>query len=49
MLEETIDLNQKIRRVLEDLEVEIEEQEAVVTVDPLPTIHGHRRQLQQQL
>lgn len=46
-LKETIDLNQKLGRVLEDLEVEIEEQKAVVTVDALPTIKGHRRQLQQ--
>lgn len=47
VLEETIDLNQKISRVLEDLEVEIEEQKAIVRVDTLPTIKGHRRQLQQ--
>jgi PAS domain S-box-containing protein len=47
VLEETIDLNQKVSRVLEDLEVEIEEQDAVITVDPLPTIKGHRRQVQQ--
>jgi signal transduction histidine kinase len=47
VLEETIDLNQKISRVLEDLEVEIHEQKAIVTVERLPTIKGHRRQLQQ--
>lgn len=46
-LEEKVDLNQKIARVLEDLEVEIEEKGAVITVSQLPTIMGHRRQLQQ--
>ena len=46
-LEERVDLNQKVARVLEDLEVEIEERNAVIRVDNLPTIIGHRRQLQQ--
>jgi signal transduction histidine kinase len=45
--EEMVDLNQKVKLVLEDLEVEVEEKKAIVTVDPLPTIRGHRRQLQQ--
>ena len=44
---ETIDLNEKIRNVLEDLELEIAEKAAVVTADPLPTIQGHKRQMQQ--
>lgn len=46
-LDENVDLNQKVSRVLEDLEVEIEEKKAVITVGFLPTIKGHRRQLQQ--
>jgi signal transduction histidine kinase len=46
-LEEKVDLNQKLSRVLEDLELEIEERHAVIKLDPLPTIKGHRRQLQQ--
>jgi PAS domain S-box-containing protein len=44
---EVIDLNQKVRLVLEDLELEVEEKQARITVDPLPSIEGHRRQLQQ--
>ncbi|RYZ62626.1 MAG: PAS domain S-box protein [Chitinophagaceae bacterium] len=47
VLEETIDLNQKLSRVLEDLEVEIEEKKALIVVDPLPVVKGHRRQMQQ--
>ena len=46
-LEERVDLNQKLSRVLDDLEVEIEEKKAVVRVDSLPSITGHRRHLQQ--
>jgi len=45
--DEMVDLNQKVKRVLEDLEVEVEENKAIISVDPLPTIKGHRRQLQQ--
>jgi light-regulated signal transduction histidine kinase (bacteriophytochrome) len=33
--------------VLEDLEMVIDEKGAKITIEPLPTIHGHRRQLQQ--
>lgn len=44
---ESIDLNQKIQRVLEDLEISIEEKHAVITVGKLPTVNGYRRQLQQ--
>ena len=47
IIEETVDLNQKLKAVLEDLELEIEEKKAKVIADPLPTIKGHRRQLQQ--
>ena len=44
---ETIDLNNKVKNVLEDLEVEIQEKNAVINVGELPTIKGHRRQIQQ--
>ncbi|RYF82043.1 MAG: hypothetical protein EON98_11720 [Chitinophagaceae bacterium] len=44
---EQIDLNQKVRNVLEDLELEVQERGAIVQVDDLPTISGHRRQMQQ--
>jgi signal transduction histidine kinase len=47
VLDEMVDLNEKVCLVLEDLEVEISEKNASITVDPLPTIKGHRRQLQQ--
>lgn len=42
-----IDLNQKVTQVLEDLEVEIEEKKAIITVGVLPIVKGHRRQMQQ--
>ena len=45
--QEMVDLNVKLRNVLEDLEVEIDEKKALITVGSLPTIMGHRRQLQQ--
>lgn len=45
--QEVVDLNTKVRNVLEDLEVEIDEKKAVITVAPLPKILGHKRQLQQ--
>ena len=44
---ETVDLNRKVQNVLEDLELEVHERNATVTMDPLPTITGHKRQLQQ--
>lgn len=44
---ETIDLNEKIQKVLEDLELTIEEKKAVITVEKLPVVRGFRRQLQQ--
>jgi len=44
---EPIDLNQKIRTVLGDLELEIEEKKAQITVGEMPVINGNRRQLQQ--
>lgn len=44
---EAVNLNEKVARVLADLEVAIEEKGAQVVVEPLPTILGNRRQLQQ--
>jgi PAS domain S-box-containing protein len=45
--EETVDLNQVLSMVLEDLELEIEEKQAQIVSEDLPVIHGHKRQLQQ--
>jgi light-regulated signal transduction histidine kinase (bacteriophytochrome) len=44
---ETVNLNKKVKLVLEDLELMIQEKHAVITVEDLPTIKGYRRQLQQ--
>jgi PAS domain S-box-containing protein len=44
---ESIDVNMKIRNVLEDLELDIQEKKAIVRVGQLPVIKGYRRQLQQ--
>lgn len=44
---EEIDLNKKVQTVLADLELVIKENGAKITVSTLPTIKGHRRQLQQ--
>ena len=44
---EFIDLNQKLQKVLEDLELEIEEKSAIIQVGKLPVVKGYRRQLQQ--
>jgi PAS domain S-box-containing protein len=44
---ESIDLNVKVQRVLEDLEIDIQEKNATVIVGRLPVIQGYRRQLQQ--
>jgi PAS domain S-box-containing protein len=44
---ERIDLNQKVVRVLEDLELDIQEKSAIIHVGNLPTVKGYRRQLQQ--
>ena len=44
---ESIDLNQKVQRVLEDLELDVEEKRAVINVAELPVVKGYRRQLQQ--
>ena len=44
---EWIDLNAKLKLVLEDLELAIEEKKAKIHVGPMPKIKGHRRQIQQ--
>ncbi|RYZ52360.1 MAG: PAS domain-containing sensor histidine kinase, partial [Chitinophagaceae bacterium] len=44
---EEIDLHQKFKTILSDLELMISEKEAVVELSHLPTITGYRRQLQQ--
>jgi light-regulated signal transduction histidine kinase (bacteriophytochrome) len=44
---ESVDLNQKLQKVLEDLELDIEEKNAIVEVQKLPVVKGYRRQLQQ--
>lgn len=44
---EMIDLNVKVQRVLEDLELDIEEKRAVIEVAKLPVLQGYKRQLQQ--
>lgn len=44
---EEIDLNQKVKLVLTDLELLIAEKKAVIRVDKLPVIKGLRRQIQQ--
>jgi light-regulated signal transduction histidine kinase (bacteriophytochrome) len=44
---ESIDLNQKVQNVLEDLDLDIQGKTAKVTVGKLPVVQGYRRQLQQ--
>ncbi|HUC79403.1 MAG TPA: histidine kinase dimerization/phospho-acceptor domain-containing protein [Flavisolibacter sp.] len=44
---ETIDLNEQIKRVLQDLDLDIQEKEAAIVVENLPTVQGYKRQLQQ--
>jgi signal transduction histidine kinase len=44
---EWIDLNEKLQKVLEDLELDIEQKNAVIEVKQLPPIFGYTRQLQQ--
>lgn len=44
---ENIDLNQKVKLVLSDLEILIAEKQATVNVGLLPVVRGYRRQLQQ--
>jgi PAS domain S-box-containing protein len=44
---ESVDLNEKLKRVLEDLDLDIEEKGATVNIGKLPVVQGYRRQLQQ--
>ncbi|MBB1285368.1 PAS domain-containing protein [Flavisolibacter sp. BT320] len=44
---ETIDLNEKISRILSDLELLVAEKEGIVEKGNLPTVKGYRRQLEQ--
>lgn len=44
---EAVDLNKKVQLVLEDLEVEVQQKGATVTVGPLPEVQANRRQMQQ--
>jgi light-regulated signal transduction histidine kinase (bacteriophytochrome) len=44
---EEVGMNQLVDQVLGDLDLEIEEKDAKITVDKLFTIYGHHRQLQQ--
>jgi PAS domain S-box-containing protein len=44
---EWINLNDKLQKVLEDLELDIQQKNAVIEVKQLPSILGYRRQLQQ--
>ncbi|HEX2535881.1 MAG TPA: PAS domain-containing protein [Chitinophagaceae bacterium] len=47
--QEDIDLNKKVRMVLGDLELEVEQKGARIKVAPLPHLKGHKRQMQQLL
>ncbi|MDQ3278418.1 MAG: PAS domain-containing protein [Bacteroidota bacterium] len=44
---ERVDLGETVQRVLEDLELDIEEKKAVVKMGKLPFVNGYKRQLQQ--
>lgn len=44
---EPVDLNEKMKKILSDLEIAIEEKQAQIRIGPLPTVVGNRRQLQQ--
>jgi PAS domain S-box-containing protein len=44
---QSIDLNEKIARLQEDLELDISEKHAIIQTSPLPVVQGYRRQLQQ--
>jgi PAS domain S-box-containing protein len=46
---EEVDLNERVKRVLEDLELDIAEKNAQVFVGAMPKIQGYGRQLQQLL
>jgi PAS domain S-box-containing protein len=44
---ESIDLNLKLKNVMEDLELDIEKKKADIQVQQLPVVNGYRRQLEQ--
>ena len=44
---EEVDLNEKLNKVLEDLELDIQQKKATITPGKLPVVKGYRRQLQQ--
>ncbi|HEV7348771.1 PAS domain-containing sensor histidine kinase [Telluribacter sp.] len=44
---DSVDLNEKVMKVLADLDLPVEEKGARVEVGPLPTVKGNERQLQQ--
>jgi PAS domain S-box-containing protein len=44
---EWVDLNEKVQRVLDDLDLDVQQKGAVIHVDKLPVVQGYRRQLQQ--
>jgi signal transduction histidine kinase len=44
---ETVDLNQNIKQVIDDLELIIAQKNALIQIQPLPTVKGYDRQLQQ--
>jgi signal transduction histidine kinase len=46
-LTEEVDLNKKLQLVCNDLELVIEEKQAIIHIDPLPVVKGYRRQIQQ--
>ncbi|MCY7420658.1 MAG: hypothetical protein LH478_02830, partial [Chitinophagaceae bacterium] len=44
---EEIDLNAELKRILEDLDLMIEERQATIKISPMPLIKGYKRQIQQ--
>lgn len=46
---ESVDLSQCLQRVLEDLELDIQQKKAIIKQDKLPTVNGYSRQLQQMI
>lgn len=44
---EDVDLSEKVKRVIDDLELDINQKGAMIHVSDLPTVKGHQRQLQQ--
>lgn len=44
---DSVDLNQKLKVIISDLELAIQEKSAILIIGDLPTVKGYRRQLQQ--